>query len=364
MGPTLLHFSRLCWAVWPPGQRCRTPIRTVLARTPGAARRRSAWRRLRERGSRAIATVCGAAVVRWPHLDPRRGDRHTGAGARRVTRVPAARMIYPVRMRRIGPLVLLLALGCHTQPVADPPAGAPAAPEIVAPAAEPESAPTGPAATGPAATPAATGPAATGPAATEPAATGPAPTEPAASEPVVAAAGPAVAPPAAPLEPIATWPFHRWDRAEAIRFNHVPYGPGIPLRAYDAANGWSPKIRGRTPISQEQAAQAVKWTIATGGEVEVSSCPFPRHAIVFLSGETPVGSVNVCFDCGDILVWPDIDRAPDQNIASDAELRRYEQRYKKKLAAYKKIFPRWEKLFRDELGWKLHPTRPDKPGTK
>lgn len=147
-----------------------------------------------------------------------------------------------------------------------------------------------------------------------------------------------------PPRPIAGWPFHAWDRAEAITYNHVPYGPGVPLRVYDVEHGWSPKIVERRPISAEQAERAVGWVRATGGEVEVSKCAFPRHAVVLYAGEAPVGTVNVCFECGDILVWPDVgDAAPS------------ERAYRKKLAAYKKVFPNWERLFRDELGFSLAP---------
>ena len=41
-----------------------------------------------------------------------------------------------------------------------------------------------------------------------------------------------------PLRTIATWPFTAWDRAEVVTYNHVPYGPGVALRAYDAAHGF------------------------------------------------------------------------------------------------------------------------------
>lgn len=163
----------------------------------------------------------------------------------------------------------------------------------------------------------------------------------------------------APLTPIEGWPFHAWDRAEAITYNQVPYGPGIPLRVYDAGHGWSPNIRERTPISAAQAERAVAWVKTTRGEVEVSKCAFPRHAVVLYAGETPVGSANVCFECGDILVWPDFEpRDDDDDDASPAAARKRERAYAKKLAAYKKVFPQWERLFRDELGFSLAPPRP------
>lgn len=178
-----------------------------------------------------------------------------------------------------------------------------------------------------------------------------------ASEPLVAAPSeaPAAAPttasevpaaPAQPLTPSKTWPFVVWDRAEALSFNHVAYGPGVQLRVYDG-QAWSPKIVARRPISAEQGERAVQWVVATRGELEVSKCPFPRHAVVLYAGETPVGSVNVCFECGDILVWPEFEPPPAEG--------QEQRRIRVQLTGYKKVFPRWEKFFRDELGLPLAP---------
>lgn len=157
-------------------------------------------------------------------------------------------------------------------------------------------------------------------------------------------------------KPSDAWPFVAWDRAEAFAFNHVPYGPGAPLRVYDATHGWSEKIVERRSITAAQAERAVGWVRETGGDVEVSKCPFPRHAVVLYAGDVPVGTINVCFECGDILVWPALDPA----IADDpspAALRRREKAYKKKLAAYDRVFPRWQGFFRDEVGFPLTPPK-------
>lgn len=168
--------------------------------------------------------------------------------------------------------------------------------------------------------------------------------------PEVPAAAPAASEvPAAPARPLVaskTWPFVVWDRAEAFSFNHVAYGPGVQLRVYDG-QAWSPKIVARRPVSAEQGERAVQWVVATRGEIEVSKCPFPRHAVVLYAGETPVGSVNVCFECGDILVWPEFEPPP----ADGQE----ERRIRLQMTGYKKVFPRWEKFFRDELGLPLAP---------
>lgn len=157
----------------------------------------------------------------------------------------------------------------------------------------------------------------------------------------------------APVQPLTrtrVWPFVAWDRAEAIGFNHVAYGPGVPLRAYAEATGWSPKIVERRAISREQGARAVEWVVATRGEIEVSKCAFPRHAVVLYAGATPVGSVNVCFECGDILVWPEFEPPPAEDTSAG-----YERRFRRQMAGYKRVFPQWERFFRDELGLPLAP---------
>jgi hypothetical protein len=171
---------------------------------------------------------------------------------------------------------------------------------------------------------------------------------------VVAPAAVRPEPAQAAPQPSKTWPFYAWDRAEAIVYNQVPYGPNIPLRVYDGDNGWSPRISGRKPISAEQAGRAVEWVVATGGEIEVSECAFPRHAVVLYSGQTPVGTANVCFECGDILVWPDLD-PPARDGESAAAAKQRARRNKKKLAAYDRVFPQWQAFFRDELGFSLAP---------
>lgn len=178
-----------------------------------------------------------------------------------------------------------------------------------------------------------------------------------ATTPAAPATTPTPTSPPAPLEKIATWPFRAWDRAEALTFNHVAYGPGIPLRVYDADHGWSPKIADRRPISAEQAAKTVDWVIATGGELEVSKCPFPRHAVVLYAGDTPVGSANICFECGDILVWPHLDPPPDHANWTKAAEQQWQRKLKKKMSGYKKVFPQWERFFRDEVGFSLTPQR-------
>jgi hypothetical protein len=164
---------------------------------------------------------------------------------------------------------------------------------------------------------------------------------------VVADAAPAGPPPdAAPA--IKTWPFTAWDRAEAITFNHMRYGPRIQLYVYTAEKGWSPNIVERYPLTVEQGKRAVGWTIETRGELEVSKCPFPRHAVVLYAGDTPVGTVNVCFECGDILVWPPFETLPEDQDKLNAL-------WSKQMKAYDRVFPKWQAFFRDEVGVPLEP---------
>ena len=157
---------------------------------------------------------------------------------------------------------------------------------------------------------------------------------------LVACGSPDPAPVAPAPEP---WPFVTWDRAEAVAFNtELHFGPGIPLHAWHPRDGWSPHVTARAPITRAQAEAARDRTVATRGTIEVSKCPFPRHAVVFFAGDEPVGSVNVCFECGDILATPPFEEA-------DPAL------YEAKLAAYDRVYPRWEAFFRDELGWSIAP---------
>jgi hypothetical protein len=80
-------------------------------------------------------------------------------------------------------------------------------------------------------------------------------------------------------------------------------------------------------------------------------------AVVLYAGDTPVGTANVCFECGDILVWPDLEPPPDYDRWSDAKQRQQDRKYRQQLTAYKRVFPQWERFFRDELGFSLTPPR-------
>lgn len=134
------------------------------------------------------------------------------------------------------------------------------------------------------------------------------------------------------------WPFHKWDRAEAVVLNWQPYGKGTVLRAYDD-RGWTPKLAYRTSLDAAAAKRAVDLVLEAKGELEVSKCAVPRHAVVLFDGDTPIASINVCFTCHDILLWP----APRDPAPPDPDRRA------------EKVLPRWEKLFAGELHFPLWP---------
>ena len=73
------------------------------------------------------------------------------------------------------------------------------------------------------------------------------------------------------------------------------------------------------------------------GEVLVSKCAFPRHGVVFFDKkDNPIASVSICFECGDILVWPEWDQRPA------ASLNKYGRAFMKK---YDRTMARWKTFF-------------------
>ena len=101
------------------------------------------------------------------------------------------------------------------------------------------------------------------------------------------------------------WPFSEWTTAKAYAYNMTNFGPGASLFVYREGE-WNPSITEEKTLDSSQAQAALELNHRLGGKVSVSKCAFPRHAIVFFDAqEQPVGSINVCFECGDILVWPD-----------------------------------------------------------
>ncbi len=148
------------------------------------------------------------------------------------------------------------------------------------------------------------------------------------------------------------WPFHPWDHAEAVAFNAFAMRPGVQLRAYDES-GWTKHLVDRKPISDAQARQAVDLVGKTDGDVEVSKCPFPRHAVVLYDGAVPVASINVCFSCGDIMLWPRWSPAPDWDSMTDKQMKEHALRSERQMKLYEKVFPSWKTFFRDEIGFPI-----------
>ncbi|MEB2313529.1 MAG: hypothetical protein OZ921_03480 [Sorangiineae bacterium] len=170
------------------------------------------------------------------------------------------------------------------------------------------------------------------------------------------AAPPATAARAAPLPPSARagerWPFHAWNRGEAVTFNHFALRPEVSLYAVND-RGWSPYLVEARPLDEAQVRRAVELIEATRGEVEISKCPFPRHAVVLYDGQTPVASINVCFECGDILLWPAWEPASDDASMSEREMKRAQGRAQAKLKLYEAVFPHWRAFFGEELGFPI-----------
>ena len=175
----------------------------------------------------------------------------------------------------------------------------------------------------------------------------------AAAEPKEASSESAPAAPPPPVERTGkTWPFHTWTRAVAVTFNQFPMRHDAPLLAYDD-KGWSPHVVDRKPVSEQLANRAIEIVKAHEGDVAVSKCPFPRHAVVLYDGDVPVASINVCFECGDIMLWPRWSPAPDWDHMTSKQMKAHMAREEKHLKLYESVFPRWQAYFRDEVGFPI-----------
>ncbi len=166
--------------------------------------------------------------------------------------------------------------------------------------------------------------------------------------PTAAAAGAdAGAPPPAPVPRTGKiWPFHAWTRAEAVTFNKFAQRPYVPLVAY-GDKGWSPHVAERKPITLALAKKAFEIADTTG-DLDVSKCPFPRHAVVFFDGDLPVASANVCFECGDIVLWPHY----WDSMPTDAPKKERDAAMKKRKGAYaiqEITLSRWREFFSRDL---------------
>lgn len=151
--------------------------------------------------------------------------------------------------------------------------------------------------------------------------------------------------PPAPLPtasvPARSWPGTAWVRATAYSYAWQAYGPtSESLHIYEPPRGLHSKLRSEHPMTLTQAKQALALVRATEGAVDISKCAFPRHGVVFYDAAgKAVGSVSVCFECGDILVWPDTQgpsrkKAGRDGVYRDAFLKRYDA-----------AMARWQALF-------------------
>ena len=139
------------------------------------------------------------------------------------------------------------------------------------------------------------------------------------------------------------WPPTEWSSAKAYSFNMIPYRPGLDLYIYKDGT-WNDKIAMTKDIDSRQAQTAISLVHRTAGDVKISKCPFPRHGVVFFDDEeNPVASLNVCFQCGDILVWPPYLAQQDEKI-------KYQRSENPPgppqiIPVYSEVFPIWEEYF-------------------
>lgn len=151
------------------------------------------------------------------------------------------------------------------------------------------------------------------------------------------------------LPSAATWPYLAWDRAEAFIYNWYT-GPRRPI--YDQS-GWSEYINARKPLDRQQARRAVALVVAGGGALQLWSCAYPRHGVVFFAGDIPVGSVSVCFSCGDVVVWPPYESWPGSTRPAPEAQRRTVRFFDAKERALRRAMDGWTHLFAHELHWWL-----------
>lgn len=156
--------------------------------------------------------------------------------------------------------------------------------------------------------------------------------------------------PPAPVERTGKdWPYHAYDRAEAVAFN--PYSERNAPADFDeyvySARGWNHHVTEHRPITLPQAVEAIGLLRVTG-ELETTKCTFPRHAVVLYEGTTPVASINVCFECAGLLTWPEWRRPaePQINPLSAQALAKWNA----DVARFDKNLLRWKHFFQDEVG--------------
>ena len=143
------------------------------------------------------------------------------------------------------------------------------------------------------------------------------------------------------------WPYTEWTSAKAYAFNHKKFGPKAELFVYRDGI-WNESIVYETALSPLQIEKSLELNHRLGGTLIVSKCAFPRHAVVlFNEQEQPVASINVCFSCGDILIWPKYHTDPSWEDA------RYSAQTEDGVpliySAHEEILPIWEELLIQEV---------------
>ena len=144
-----------------------------------------------------------------------------------------------------------------------------------------------------------------------------------------------------------SWPPSPWKTAKAYAFNQQEFGPGVELYAY-REGVWSTNITQEKDLTAQQANDALELAHRLGGTLQVSKCAFPRHAVVFFDEQKqPVASINVCFQCGDILVWPPYSAALDWNQ------QRFSQQGSQDMPlifeAHTQVLPLWSTILIEQL---------------
>jgi hypothetical protein len=144
------------------------------------------------------------------------------------------------------------------------------------------------------------------------------------------------------------WPYHAYDRAEALTFNqysetNAPRDFG--LYAY-SDRGWNHHLSARKSITAAQASKA-RALLKITGQFELTKCTFPRHAVVLYEGDTPIASINVCFECGGILTWP------EEHVEPPKVEPPFEEQLKQwhvAVALFTRTLPKWKSFFQDDVG--------------
>jgi len=136
--------------------------------------------------------------------------------------------------------------------------------------------------------------------------------------------------------PAAQFPFGSWSYAKAYTYNFFDDRP-VQMRVVTRDGTWSRHIRSEQRMSAEQAQQAADLVARTQGSVELTRCTFPRHAIVYFDAtDKPIASIDVCFSCEAVLVWPDYKRPDDFDHEASA-------------SALDRALPAWRRLFEGSL---------------